>query len=238
MSHRTAWGRALAVAVGSALAACALEAQFHVSLPRGTVSPVIATADHRVDAGFGREQTAGLLFGGQLDIEPDERFLVSLRALGGTLEVDHSTPLADSRSVGELTLGTRMELLPWLRGTASVTGRSYEGALARQHWSELAVGGEAHLPIIDGLVDGSLGLSLVPLVKVTGREAPDLAVSGIARLRHAGERFDIAIGYSIESYNFPTVRGVDRVEEFSMLYLRAGVRIGPRRSRGQAAATR
>lgn len=238
MSHRAALYRTLAIAIAAGMSAGSLGAQFHLPLPTGTVSALIATADHRVDAGFGREQTSGLLFGGQLDIEPDERIFVSLRALGGTLEVDPSTPRADARSVGELSLATRMDLLPWLRGTASVMGRSYEGALARQHWSELAVGGEAHLPLIDGLVDGTLGLSLVPLVKVTGREAPDLAVSGVARLRHAGERMDIAIGYTIESYNFPTVRGVDRVEEFSTLFIRAGVRIGARRPRPAGAATR
>jgi len=201
-----------------------------IALPPGAVSVVIADADHRVDTGLGLERAQGYLFGGQLDIEPTSTVLVTLRGLGGTLEADRRTPNAESRGTGELSLTTRVDVLPWLRGTATAIGRSYDGALARQHWTELAVGGEGHAPLIDGILDGSLGLGLAPIVKVTGRAGPDLAVIGSARLRHVGERLDLALSYSLERYDFPSAGGVRRVEEMSMLVLRAGLRIGSTRS--------
>ncbi|MFL5561751.1 MAG: hypothetical protein ACJ79K_09780 [Gemmatimonadaceae bacterium] len=221
----------LTVLLAGALSAIAGRATAQgFALPPGAVSVVIADADHRVDTGLGLERAQGFLFGGQLDIEPSSTVLVTLRGLGGTLDADRRTPNAESRGAGELSLTTRVDVLPWLRGTATALGRSYEGALARQHWSELAFGGEGHLPLIDGILDGSLGLGLAPLVKVTGRAGPDLAIIGSARLRHAGERLDVALAYSLERYDFPSAGGVRRAEEVSMLVLRAGVHIGAARS--------
>jgi hypothetical protein len=220
------------VVLGAALAALAgrAGAQSRLTLPSGAVSVVVANADHRVDAGLGLERATGFLFGAQLDLEPADRMTVSLRALGGTLDAKRENPAAESRGVGELALTTRFDVLPWLRGTAAAVGRSYDGPLARQHWTELSVGGEGHLALIEGLVDGTIGLSLAPIVKVTARAGPDLAVAGNARLRHSGERLDLSLGYSLQRYDFPTTNGVRRVEEISMLVFRAGLRIGARRS--------
>lgn len=200
------------------------QGQGRLTLPPGAVSIVGAIADHRVDTGLGLERASGPMFGAQLDVEADPHFGVSLRALGGTL--DAKTPGSETRGVGELSLTTRLDLLSWFRGTASAVGRSYDGALARQHWSELSLGGEGHAPLIDGILDASLGLSLAPVVQVTGRQGPDLAVAGLARLRHSGERLDLSLGYSLERYDFPVVNGTRRVEEISMLVLRAGLRFG------------
>ncbi len=213
-------------------AACAGSAsgQSRLTLPTGAVSVVMADADHRIDAGIGVQRTTGLLFGAQLDVEPADRMSLSLRALGGTLDPARETPGAESRGVGEIALTTRIEVLPWLRGTAAAVGRSYDGALARQHWSALSVGGEAHFPLIEGFADASIGAALLPIVKVTDRAGPDLAIAGGARLRHSGERLDLSLGYSLERYDFPTAGGVRRVEEISMLVFRAGLRIGGRRT--------
>jgi hypothetical protein len=201
-------------------------AQGLLTIPPGAVSVVGAIADHRVDTGLGLERAFGPLFGAQLDVEPDPRIGVSLRALGGTL--DAKLPGSERRSVGELALSTRLDVLSLFRGNVSAVGRSYTGALARQHWSELSLGGEGHAPLIDGILDASLGLSLAPVVRVTGRQAPDLAVAGLARLRHSGERLDLSLGYSLERYDFPVIEGTRRVEEISMLTLRAGLRFGRR----------
>ena len=215
---------------GLAAVAGTAGAQSRLTLPTGAVSAVMAKADHRVDVGLGVERTTGLLFGAQLDLEPADRMGVSLRALGGTLDAPHDTPGVESRAVGEIALTTRFDVLPWLRGTAAAVGRSYDGALARQHWTELSVGGEGHIALIEGVVDGVIGVSLAPIVKVTARAGPDLAVAGNARLRHAGERLDLSLGYSLQRYDFPTTNGVRRLEEISMLVFRAGLRIGGRRS--------
>jgi hypothetical protein len=221
--------RIIAAVAGLVALASPAGAQGRLTVPAGAVSVVTAIADHRVDAGFGRERTWGPLFGAQLEIEPGDRMTISLRGLGGTLDPDKKTAAAESRGFGELTLATRIDVLPWFRGTASAVGRSYDGSLARQRWGELAVGGEGHAPLIDGVVDGSIGLSLAPIVRVTGREGPDLAVAGTARLRHLGERLDLALGYSLERYDFRGSNGERRVEEVSMLVFRAGLRIGGRR---------
>ena len=203
-------------------------AQDRLTLPPGALSVVGAFADHRVDTGLGLERAFGPMFGAQLDAEPDPRLGVSLRALGGTL--DAKLPGSETRSVGEIALTTRLDMLSWFRGTVSAVGRSYSSPLARQHWSELSLGGEGHAPLIDGILDASLGFSLAPVVRVTGRQGPDLAVAGLARLRHSGERLDLSLGYSLERYDFPVVSGTRRIEEISMLTLRAGLRFGRRPS--------
>ena len=224
------WRRTLAalavVAAALSTIGTPASAQDRLTLPAGAISFVSALADHRVDTGLGLERVFGPLFGAQLDVEPDPHLGVSLRALGGTLNAQ--LPGSETRSVGELALTTRLDVLSWFRGTVSAVGRSYDGALARQHWSELSLGGEGHAPLIDGLVDASLGLSLAPVVRVSGRPGPDLAVAGLARLRHSGERLDLSIGYSHERYEFPVNSGTRRVEEISMLALRAGLRFGRR----------
>lgn len=214
---------ALAIPVAGA------RAQGRLTLPTGAVSVVAASADHRVDTGLGLERSTGPLFGAQLDLEPDERVMVTLRALGGTL--NPQTPAAETRAVGELALTTRLDMVSWFRGTVTALGRSYDGPLARQHWSELSLGGEGHGMLIDNLLEASVGLSLAPVVRVSGRDGPDLAVAGLARLRHSGERLDLSVGYSLERYDFAGRGGARRVEEISMLVLRAGLRIGKHRSR-------
>ena len=219
----------LAAIVAVAIAAAPAAAQGQLALPKGAVSVVAASADHRVDTGFGLERSAGPLFGAQLDLEPDERLMVSLRALGGTLNPKDAG--AESRSVGELALTTRLDMVSWFRGTVTALGRSYEGPLARQHWSELSLGGEGHGMLIDKVLEASVGLSLAPVVRVSGRPGPDLAVAGLARLRHSGERLDLSIGYSLERYDFAASGGARRIEEISMLVARAGLRIGSPRSR-------
>lgn len=215
--------------VALALPATRAAAQGRLTLPTGAVSVVAASADHRVDTGLGLERSAGPLFGAQLDLEPDERVMVTLRALGGTL--NPQTPAAETRAVGELALTTRLDIVSWFRGTVTALGRSYEGPLARQRWSELSLGGEGHGMLIDKMLEASVGLSLAPVVKVSGRDGPDLAVAGLARLRHSGERLDLSLGYSLERYDFAARGGTRRIEEISMLVFRAGLRIGTRRSR-------
>ena len=211
-----------------ALQAGVARAQGRLTLPTGAVSVVAASADHRVDTGLGIERSTGPLFGAQLDLEPDERVMVTLRALGGTL--NPQTPAAETRSVGELALTTRLDMVSWFRGTVTALGRSYEGPLARQHWSELSLGGEGHGMLIDKFLEASVGLSLAPVVRVSGRDGPDLAVAGLARLRHSGERLDVSLAYSLQRYDFAGRGGSRRVEEISMLVVRAGLRIGTRRS--------
>jgi len=217
----------LAIAIPGATAA----GQGGLTLPTGAVSVVAASADHRVDTGLGLERSAGPLFGAQLDLEPDERVMVTLRALGGTL--NPKIPGSETRALGELALTTRLDMVSWFRGTVTALGRSYDGPLARQHWSELSLGGEGHGMLIDNLLEASVGLSLAPIVRVSGRRGPDLSVAGLARLRHSGERLDLSLGYSLERYDFAATADATprRVEEISMLVLRAGLRIGARRSR-------
>jgi hypothetical protein len=228
MRHRSAAVASLTLALAVAIPAARLGAQT-LTLPTGAVSVVTASADHRVDTGLGVERSAGPLFGAQLDLEPDERLMVSLRALGGTL--NPQTPGAETRAVGELALTTRLDMVSWFRGTVTALGRSYDGPLARQHWSELSLGGEGHGVLIDKILEASVGLSLAPVVRVSGRDGPDLAVAGLARLRHSGERLDLSLAYSLERYDFTGSGGTHRVEELSMLIFRAGLRIGAHRSR-------
>lgn len=227
-----ALGSAAAIAAGTAAAQLPHLALPHVGLPTGAVSVIAAAADHRVDAGLGFERSTGPLFGVQLDLESQAAMSLTLRALGGT--IDPRTPAAEPRGVGQVSATGRLAVTSWLRATATARVRSYDGPLARQRWSELAVGGEGRTPLFGGRVDGTVGASLAPICRVSGLPSPNLAIAATAALRHSGERLDLALSYSLARYDFPEVRGVRRAEEESLLLVRAGLRIG-RRNRDRAA---
>lgn len=187
-------------------------------------SAVVALADHRVDAGLGFERTAGALFGVQVEAIPLEGTLLSLRALGGSLG-SHS-PAADQRDVGEVTATARWRLVPWLDARAGFTTRTFTSSLARQRWTSAAVGADLRMTMLEGRVEGTTGAQLLPLVRVSGHESPDVAFGASMGIRYVARRYLVALGYQLERYDFPAVAGERRLEEHSALTLRAGYRFG------------
>ena len=187
-------------------------------------SAVVALADHRVDAGLGFERTAGPLFGVQLEAIPLEGTLLSIRALGGALGA--LTPATDERNVGEVAATARMRLVPWLDARAGLTTRTFTSSLARQRWTSASIGADLRMTMLEGRLEGTAGAQFLPLVRVSGHTPPDVAFGASMGLRYVARRYLVAFGYQLERYDFPTIAAERRLEEHTLLTLRAGYRFG------------
>ena len=187
-------------------------------------SAVVALADHRVDAGLGFERTTGPLFGVQLEAIPLEGTLLSIRALGGALGA--RTPSTDARDLGEVAATARMRLVPWLDARAVLTTRTFTSSLARQRWTSAAIGADLRMTMLEGRLEGTAGGQFLPLVRVSGHTPPDIGFSASMGLRYVARRYLVAFGYQLERYDFPTIAAERRLEEHTLLTLRAGYRFG------------
>lgn len=189
-----------------------------------TGAAVLGVLDHRVDVGAGVERTSGPVFGVQLDASRGPELSVVLRALGGTL--DARSGGAEARDVGEVQADARLHVLPWLDARAGATVRSFTSALARQRWTQLSLGADTRIAMLDGRIEGTAGAALLPYVRVSGHDSPRLAIAASMGLRHSNGRLDIGLAYALERYDFAEATGVRRMEEHSSLVIRAGYRLG------------
>jgi hypothetical protein len=213
----------LGVAIPSAAGAQSFGSRFADRF-QPAASAVVALADHRVDAGFGFERTAGTLFGVQVEAIPLEGTLVSLRALGGSLGTREGA--ADQRDIGEVNATARWRLVPWLDARAGFTTRTFTSSLARQRWTSAAIGADLRMTMLEGRIEGTTGAQLLPLVRVSGHGSPNVAFGASMGIRYVARRYLMALGYQLERYDFPAVADERRLEEHSMLTLRAGYRFG------------
>ena len=67
---------------------------------------VVALVEHRVDIGYGVEESRGLLFGAEGAVDLGSRLELTIRAAGGSLTTDATG--AENRDVGEVGLQTRV----------------------------------------------------------------------------------------------------------------------------------
>ena len=189
-----------------------------------TGAVVVGVLDHRVEVGAGVERTSGPVFGVQLDASRGPELSVALRALGGTL--DARSRAADARDVGEVQADARLHVLPWLDARAGATVRSFTSALARQRWTQLSLGADTRIAMLDGRIEGTAGAALLPYVRVSGHDSPRLAIAASMGLRHSNRRYEIGLAYALERYDFAEAAGIRRMEEHSSLVIRAGYRLG------------
>lgn len=223
--------RSLAIALAASLAlagrseAQSLTARLVEAL-QPAVSVVGGAADHRVDAHLGVEHSSGPVAGVRVDLTPVEGTSLFVRALGGALGADPRTPAATERDVGEVAMGARVRLLGWLDGRGTLTTRAFSSALARQRWTSASLGADVRTTMLDGRIVGTVGGELFPLVRVSGHPSPDVAFGASTGVRWVSRRYVLALGYQLESYNFPSDPLGRRVEEHSMLTIRAGYRFG------------
>lgn len=179
-----------------------------------------ARVEHSVRAGSDIERASGTLIGGRLGtmISWVE---VEGHALGGRLT--SRSAVGDDRTVGELGLQASALPLPWLAFTVGGTGRSYTTPLARQRWIAVSTGVEARVEMLDGAIRGSTRIALMPAVSVSGLDAPNFAaVSGVDVSYHS-RLLTAELAYSLERYDFPSVGGVRRLEQFGRLTAAVGI---------------
>ena len=103
-----------------------------------------AHADHRVDAGYGAEMSAGTLLGWDVRLRVRQGLILTTNGRAGRLTA-HS-PGAVDRDFAELGAGAEFMPLPWLALQSGFTTRSYSSIVARQRWTFLRLGAEARVP--------------------------------------------------------------------------------------------
>lgn len=188
-----------------------------------TASAVVGVADHRVDAGAGFERTSGPVFGLQVDALSGRDLSLSIRGVGGTL--DARSGAADQRDVGEIGAEARLRVLSWLDARGGAMVRSFTSQLARQRWTQLSIGADARVPMLNGRIEGTAGAALLPYVRVSGHDSPRLSIAACMGLSHTSRRFDLGLLYQLERFDFADVAGANRLEEHSSLLVRAGYRV-------------
>ena len=190
-----------------------------------TAAAVQRSAEHRVSGSAGVERTEGQAIGVAARLAlPARRVELHVQALGGDLQAVDA--LGESRDVGEVAIGAAYEARSWLRADGSLLVRGYATPLARQRWILLRLGGTARAPLLDGTLHAVAHVGVAPMASVSGLDAPRLPVDASSGLEVAIGRFEGAMLYGLERYDFPRDGLRARREQLTSLTLRAGWRIG------------
>jgi hypothetical protein len=211
--------RGAAAVVGLALVAWPAAAQ------RLSLAGTLSFAEHRVDAGFGVERTAGLIGGavlggrlGSLDLQAQVR--------SGRLQLRSGT--GTDLEMAEIGLGASWWLRPWiaLRGAALVRG--YSADVGRQRWRMAELGAELRVPFAANRARGIVRGGWRPAVTVSGLSRPNTAFVAAAGTEYDVNRLSFAILYELERYDFPPPPqgGMKRFEQLSALTVQASIHAG------------
>ena len=103
--------------------------------------------------------------------------------------------------------------------------RTMHTSIATQRWIELRTGAELGADIIDGVLRGTVQLSIAPSVSVSGHPGPDLAIGGGTGLQYSAGRLLASLGYTFDRYDFPAEGGSARLEQRSVLTAGIGWRV-------------
>jgi hypothetical protein len=196
-----------------------------MSEPRLRFSALAAFGDHRLDIGFGTEQTVGPMFGAELELAIIRAIRVRAHAFYGTLSADVTG--VEDRTTLEFGGVLALRTVPWLDLEVGGTIREYKSDIAKQTWSSLSTGVNVHATALDGRIRGQAGVALLPLVEVSGiTESPSLGITGTAGVDYRIGGFTFGVHYDIERYTFPDRLGTQRVEQFSRVKVRVGLAVG------------
>jgi hypothetical protein len=209
--------RCAAAVVGLAMGAWPVAAQ------RLTLAGSLSFAEHRVDAGFGLERTAGWIGGaavggrfGALDVQAQLRTgRLLLRSATGT-----------NLDVAELGVGASWWLNPWIAARGAVLVRGYSADVGRQRWRMAELGAELRVPFAANRARGVVRGGWRPAVTVSGLSRPHTAFVAAAGTEYDVTHFSFAILYELERYDFPPQGGMKRFEQLSALTVQASVHPG------------
>lgn len=215
--------RRVAVVLLTAGAAAAAPAAAQVAV---SGSALVSQVEHRVSAGRGVEQTSGTIFGGAATLYVASRFEISVQGQSGTLNADSS--FADDLDDAEGEVRFAVLAVPWLALEGGVGARSFATAFARQRWVTMRLGAEARLAFVGGAIQGRVRAELLPVVSVTGLEAPNRAVAAAAGLEWRSGPLTAGLQYALERYDFPLVGSLKRHQQLSVLTAKLGLGLGSR----------
>jgi hypothetical protein len=199
----------------SALASVALAGTLAAQLPI-TAGASLSLAEHRVTAGAGLERSSGTMFGLSAATSVPWRSIDAWLALrAGSLGANERT--AVDRDVGELRVGATMPIRSWVSAVAGVTVRRYASSLAAQRWVWAELGVVGRTTLLDDAIEVSGGISIMPLVSVSGISRPDLAVAAQSSVAYTTGRLTGTLRYGLERFDFPARADGRRLEELSSL---------------------
>ena len=216
---------AAGILLGCALAPAGASAQRIVS---GTA--LVSLVEHRVDIGYGVEESSGLLAGAEGALHLGRRLVLGMRAAWGSLTTEATG--AQNRDLGELGIQASVDPAPWLALRSAATWRTYTTPVARQRWTLVEIGAEARLDFASGPVRGVLRGGLLPVVSVKGLPGPDVALTAAAGIEYRSRSLTSGLFYGLERYDFPDMGpgGPQRLEQVSSLTFRFTIQRGLRRA--------
>ncbi len=182
-----------------------------------------AIVEERVRLGGDVERVGGALWGAGATMSMNDWLSVRGRLASGSLSA--RTDGAESQSMAEGEVVMIMVPERWIELDAGLMIRSMETPLARQRWMELRTGATLGLDIIEGMLRGTMQLSIAPSVSVSGQPAPDLALGAGTGLEYSSGRLLATLAYALDRYDFPSHGGSARLEQRSMLTARVGWRV-------------
>ena len=173
------------------------------------------------------ERSNGVLAGLEVRLQAG-RLTLSGSGTRGRLTPENS-PIA--RTLGEVSLAGRYDVLSWLGAETRYVVRAAKSAAGYQRWEVFGLGARVLRELGGPGVRASAGLVYSPVAHVTAIEDPTLALSADVGISLAPEAFPLLIGlnYRTERYRFPSAAG--RSEQFEALTLVVG--LGVRRQRGR-----
>jgi hypothetical protein len=183
----------------------------------------IGRAEHRILDADALVAASGTVFGAALTLAVRDQYEVRAEVWGGRLHTSGS-PTLDDHDVADVQLIGAYKALPWLLVQAGADVRSYTNVLARQRWTALRVGAEAHVPLATESIRGVLRGYWLPVVSVKDFTRPKIALAASVGLEWQGSRISVGTTYTLERYDFASSAGARRLEQLSSLQLRAGLR--------------
>jgi hypothetical protein len=187
---------------------------------------VVTAPQSSVRFGDGVERASGVWGGLEVGLRAGRLTLLGSGARGRLTPEDGLL----ARTVGEVTLTGRFDVLSWLGAESRYLVRAATSPVGYQRWELWGVGARVRQQM-GGPVRVSAGLVYSPVARVTGIEDPTLALSADVGISLFPGTVPLQLGltYRTERYTFPSAAG--RSEQFEAFTLVAGLDV--RRERGR-----
>lgn len=182
-----------------------------------------AIVEHRVTTTGEVERVVGAVWGAGASMVMSDWLGVRGRIAGGSLSARSVD--GEGRSLSEADLVVTLTPDRWISLDAGTVLRTMATPLVRQRWVELRAGSEVGLDLIEGVLRGTVRLSIAPWVSVSGQPSPDLAIGAGSGLEFTDGRLVANLAYSLERYDFPAAGSTRRLEQHSTLTARIGWRL-------------
>ena len=208
-------------ALGLALAAAPVAAQ-----ERLTGKVAVSSVEHRARAVPSPrvERSTGVFLGGGVQYQVTGWVSVELDVWAGALR--GRTEGTIDRDAAQLSLSAGVPATSWLTVEGGVERRVYSSVVARQGWTIVRVGAEAHFDLLGGAAAGIARLHYLPSVAVRDLGPPDFALVAAAGMEYRVGPATLRILYDVERVDFPERNGTRWIEELSALSVTLGLRLG------------